>query len=386
MSARDRGPARLGGQSVTPCPQPWDLAPARKERQPHRALASSLQRRPHSAEGHQETSDAQESAEQPAKQQSVRGETRRFGGLDSCRLGTGTLLLRRISGPLDGVAIPAHFREGGLGLPVFLLLGGPGLLQQFPELSVLRVVHHHLLHIPNAVGEVFEAVGRLCSSVQCLGVRGVFLQDGFRGFLGITEVVHLEIASGSVQLARLLQLLGLLLEFLWEILEVTEDLHHLGIATQRELCALGLEEIAANVLPTAAILDLLIVRHVPHCLACHEIDQLDCQHCFINRCVTAEPRVEGNVRPARCDQSTLALLHLFHRVLQRLTHLPVAECEVKRSGFEACQGLLTVGGSLHFQVHLCAFPRSLVALAFSYLLLCHRAVFSHGYVLELVNF
>mmetsp|Transcript_26202 Transcript_26202/g.57197 ORF Transcript_26202/g.57197 Transcript_26202/m.57197 type:complete len:240 (+) Transcript_26202:111-830(+) len=126
----------------------------------------------------------------------------------------------------------AHVGEEPLRLLVHLFLAFLGLLQQGSRLSVLRIHLDHTLAIFDGLDEILEAVLGLGAPVQGLRIRLLVLQDCVASGLGLCVVLELQVACGLVELAHLLQLLGLDLVLFLVVVDVAEEVTHLLIALQ----------------------------------------------------------------------------------------------------------------------------------------------------------
>mmetsp|Transcript_122767 Transcript_122767/g.347927 ORF Transcript_122767/g.347927 Transcript_122767/m.347927 type:complete len:271 (-) Transcript_122767:1091-1903(-) len=177
----------------------------------------------------------------------------------------------------------AHVREEALLLLVLLLLPRLRLLQQLPGLPVLRVELDDLLAPSDAVAEILQAVLSLRLAEGCFHVQAVLFEHLLARLFGLGVELQLQGHSSLVQLARLLEVLGLRLVLLLEVVDVAEHLAYLLVARERHLQATGLEELGSLLLPGSAELELLLLGQAPAVLGLLKVLQLHGQHHLVRR-------------------------------------------------------------------------------------------------------
>mmetsp|Transcript_91147 Transcript_91147/g.253922 ORF Transcript_91147/g.253922 Transcript_91147/m.253922 type:complete len:362 (-) Transcript_91147:33-1118(-) len=291
-------------------------------------------------------------------------------------------LPRRWDGP--GTQRLAHVREQALGLPVLLSLPHLRLLQQCPRLPALRLQLHDLPAIADALEEVLQAQLRLGSPVESLGVLRVLLQHGVASGPRFHKVLQLQAHRRLVELASHLQGLRLLLVLLLHAVDIAEGLNDLPVPLQGHAQTTRLQQARARLLPCRAPLQLLLLRHAPCVLRLLKVFQRQSHHHTLRLHLGhAQALLRRQGRRAHGDHGSLALLHLRHRVLQGVAHLPVPHQELQGLGCEAHDGGAAIRGRLHEQLDLRAVLRRVPTLALLDLLLPHRPILQDGHILRL---
>mmetsp|Transcript_128530 Transcript_128530/g.274099 ORF Transcript_128530/g.274099 Transcript_128530/m.274099 type:complete len:341 (+) Transcript_128530:111-1133(+) len=228
----------------------------------------------------------------------------------------------------------AHVGEEPLRLLVHLFLAFLGLLQQGSRLSVLRIHLDHTLAIFDGLDEILEAVLGLGAPVQGLRIRLLILQHSIASSLGLCVVLKFQVARGLVELAYALQLLGLELVLLLEVVDIAEEVHNLLIALQSQLEAAALEESRAHAFSLGAECDLILLGHVPRVLDLFKFLQLYGEHHLgLGRgALQAELCLRRQRSLRHSEDGSLALLHLCYGALQGIADLAVAHRKLQNLG------------------------------------------------------
>mmetsp|Transcript_65709 Transcript_65709/g.147649 ORF Transcript_65709/g.147649 Transcript_65709/m.147649 type:complete len:443 (-) Transcript_65709:551-1879(-) len=282
----------------------------------------------------------------------------------------------------------AHIGEEPLRLLVHLLLACLGLLQQSSRISVLRIHFDHALAILDALDKILEAVLRLGAPVQGLRIRLLILQHSIASSLGLCVVLKFQVARGLVELAYALQLLGLELVLLLEVVDIAEEVHNLLIALQSQLEAAALEESRAHAFSLGAECHLVLLGHVPRLLDLLKILQFHGEHYLGLTCGTLQAELclcrHRGLRHG--EHGSLAFLHLCHGAFQGIADIAIAHRKLQHLGGEAGERAGAVGGCLHRKLHLRTVLGRLVAFALLDLLLHDGLVLIEGDILRLVQF
>mmetsp|Transcript_7232 Transcript_7232/g.21401 ORF Transcript_7232/g.21401 Transcript_7232/m.21401 type:complete len:570 (+) Transcript_7232:318-2027(+) len=284
----------------------------------------------------------------------------------------------------DGDAL-AHLLEQALGALVLLLLAGLRVLRQHPGLLVLRVDLQDPLDVAHAVGELVEPELGLGAPVERLHVARVDLQHLLAGLLGVLVLLELEVAGGLVQLAHLLQVRGLLLGLVLEVVHVAEEVDDLLVALEGHLYAALLEEVAANLLARQGVLDLLLLGEAPGVLRLLEVLELQREHDrrALRRLLEADLRLGAEGGPRAGHVGDLALLHLHDGELDAVAHLAAARRELEGGRGKAGERLLPIRRGQHLQRHLGGVLGRVPAVSLHDLLLHHGLVLQERHVLRL---